>query len=96
MSTKAVRESVLEQAALSAAREWAKTCRADLALDGRRAAGGWPGTIPEARMRASAQAAKALSDRSMSALTHDELLRAARITYDEARRVWHASLPDEA
>ena len=96
MSTKAAREAVLEQAALGAARDWAKACRADLALDGRRAAGGWPGTIPEARMRASTQVAKALAERSMSALTHDELLRAARITYDEARRVWHASLPDDA
>jgi hypothetical protein len=79
---------LLEQAAFEAARAWATACRVELAREGRRVEGGWPGTLPEARVRAGAQAARALSERSMSTLTHDELGRVARITYDEARRSW--------
>ena len=86
--TKSSRDVLLEQAAFDAARAWATACRDELAREGRRVEGGWPGTLPEARMHASAQAGRALSERSLSALTHDELGRVARITYDEARRSW--------
>jgi hypothetical protein len=46
--------------------------------------------MAEARTRAAAEARRVLIERSMAALTHDELERLARITYDEARRSWGA------
>jgi hypothetical protein len=83
------RDTLLETSALRVAREWATAYRGELARDGRRVAGGWPGTLSEARMRAGAYVGRVLSKRSMRALSHDELGRVARITYDEARRAWH-------
>jgi hypothetical protein len=81
---------LLDKIAFEAARTWAEACRAELAREGRRVEGGWPGTMPEARTRAAGEATRALALRSMSALTHEELGRLARITYDEARRSWGA------
>ena len=88
MTTVVAREALIEQAAMAAARAWATACRVALVREGRRVEGGWPGTLPEARMRASAEAGRALARESMTALTHDELGRLARITYDEARKTW--------
>lgn len=85
---KANRGDLLERAAFDAARSWARAYCAELARDGRRLEGGWPGTIREARTRAAAEAARVLVHESMSGLTHDELGRLARLTYDEARRSW--------
>lgn len=82
------RELLLEQAAFDAARSWAQACCSELTREGRRVEGGWPGTLPEARTRVGAHAASVLTARSMTALTHDELGRFARITYNEARRSW--------
>lgn len=82
------REELLEQAALDAARSWTRAYCADLAREGRRVEGGWPGTIREARARAAREGAKVLSKQSMTGLTHDELDRLARITHVEARRFW--------
>lgn len=83
-----VRERVLEQAALETAHAWAEACRVELEREGRRVEGGWPGTLKEARVRAGARANKVLSDRSMPALTHEELGRLACMTLGEARRSW--------
>jgi hypothetical protein len=88
------RDSVVQEASLNAAREWAKAFRIELQRDGRRVAGGWPGTLSEARVRAGAEVGRALSQKSMAALTHDELARVARTTYDEARRAWRISLEE--
>jgi hypothetical protein len=84
------RAAIVEAAALEAARAWADASRAALVRDGRKIEGGWPGTLGEARAHAAARIAPALSKRSLPDLTHDELGRAARITYDEARRTWRA------
>ena len=85
------RDSLLEQAALDVARTWDKECRVELAREGRPVEGGWPGTMPEARMRAGAHVARMLVDKSMTALTYDELGRVARIAYDAARRSWRGT-----
>jgi hypothetical protein len=84
------RETLLERAAFDAARAWTRALRAQLAREGRRVEGGWPGTIREARTRGAAEAAKVLTGRSMSGLSHEELERVARITNDESRRSWRA------
>src|SRR4051812_40182217 len=88
VSKTGTRGNLLDQAALEAARSWTRAYCAELAREGRRVEGGWPGTIREARTRAAVEAARVLSKESMVALTHDELDRLARSTYDEARRSW--------
>jgi hypothetical protein len=90
MTSTEKRGDLLERAAFDAARSWAGACCAELAREGRRVEGGWPGTMPEARTRAAAEAGRSLAARSMTALTHDELNQLARITYNEARRSWVA------
>lgn len=82
------RGELLEQAALEAARSWTRAYCAELAREGRRVEGAWPGTIREARARAATEGANVLSKQSMSGLTHDELERLVRITHGEARRCW--------
>ena len=88
------REILLQTAALDAARSWTQTCCIELAREGRPVEGGWPGTMREARVRAGAQASRVLAAHTMSALTHDELGRLTRLTFDEARRVWR-TIPAE-
>ena len=84
------RELVLQQAAAHTARVWTSGWFRTLASDGRRAVGGWPGTLQEARTRIAADAGRTLEEISMTALTRDELSRITKITYEEARRLWRA------
>lgn len=84
------RRELLESAAEDAGQRWAKLCRDDLRLEGRRAAGGWPGTIAEARARVVAHLAPELRRRGMIALTHLELDTATRAAYASAKRDWLA------
>jgi hypothetical protein len=58
----------------------------------RRIAGGWPGTLREARSAAESAVKYALGQRDLSPATGDELASAARVAYSEAQRNWLASL----
>jgi hypothetical protein len=71
-----------EARAESAGRDWAASVRLELHSEGRRAAGGWPGTMSEAR----AQVARTMGPTSSSA--PDEVSRLARILYSAARESW--------
>jgi hypothetical protein len=82
------RDALLEAIAHGTARAWSESCRSDLAREGRAIEGGWPGTVSEARSLASADAARALAERSMPPLTYEELGRLATIAFSEARRAW--------
>lgn len=86
--TTETRDDLLDRAALDAGGAWTRAYRAELMVEGRRAEGGWPGTIREARARAASEGARVLSAQSLAGLTHEELDRIARITYEEARRAW--------
>jgi hypothetical protein len=83
------RELLVERAAVAAASAWTASYFAALARERRAVSGGWPGTLSEARIRASAEVARELAVQSMAALTHEELAHAARLTNAEARRAWH-------
>lgn len=68
--------------AVDAGREWAAAVRSLLLGEGRSPAGGWPGTLTEARQRL-AGAIGAADGRS-----HREIDRLARVLYSAAREQW--------
>lgn len=84
------RSEVLDGAALDAARTWVRQWVEDLARDGRRPEGGWPGTLNEARARCAERSARMLAQGSMLAPAWDEVERYTHVTYAEARRLWRA------
>ncbi len=65
-------------------RAWAQQVRARLEHEGRRASGGWPGTLSEARARLDT----ALSSLATRVSGSDERERLARILYHAARELW--------
>jgi hypothetical protein len=66
-------------------RNWARDVAGELQLAGRRAAGGWPGTLTEARDRATHLIAQAGGSASASIAMRDEV---ARVLYAAARTDW--------
>jgi hypothetical protein len=65
-------------------RGWAAELRASLLREKRRASGGWPGTLAEAR----AHIARAMSTQAKCAVTGKESENAARVAYASARSAW--------
>lgn len=88
-----IRADVLRDIAIQAARSWANEWIAALAAEGRPVAGGWPGTMSDARARAGALATRTLGTHAMSALDHDELRDLTHATYKEAQRCWRDRAP---
>ena len=76
-----------------AGRLWADEVRGAIRLEGRAAAGGWPGTLTEARSRVMAVLRGRLPAEA------EELDRLTRLLYSAARRHWladrDASPPDD-
>lgn len=81
----------LQAPAMDDGRAWARDLAAGLRASGRRAAGGWPGTLSEARSRAE----PLLGDVRFDAWT-DAREALARVLYAEARRDWLAHRDTEA
>jgi hypothetical protein len=67
---------------------WAVDCANALRGEGRPVAGGWPGTITEARQRVRACALTVGS--GSSNLSNEELETLTRLVYDTAKKVWLA------
>jgi hypothetical protein len=84
-----LRRSALEQAAIGAGTQWAECCRVELKRQGRAIAGGWPGTISEARTRVALAWSRA-HRKHRPAITHEELGWLARTAYEQAKRDWLA------
>jgi hypothetical protein len=82
MAAMGAAKRTLEAKLETAGREWAASVRLELHRQGRRAAGGWPGTMSEAR----AQIVQSLG--APVAPPPDELGRLARILYGAARTTW--------
>ncbi len=82
------RHTLLDDASRSLGKAWAEGWFDDLRREGRPVAGGWPGTMSEARSRASIHMTALLARRAMQPATHDELAQATRVTYDSAKAVW--------
>ena len=67
---------------------WALDSCADVTKSGRRVEGGWPGTVPEARMRVLQDLPRELAAKGFAPLSPIELTAATSTVYDRARREW--------
>jgi hypothetical protein len=85
------RTLLLERAAATVGETWARGWLAELGSEGRSAAGGWPGTITQARSRVRAAVTAELARARFQPAAADEVDRIARAAYARAREVWLAS-----
>ncbi len=92
----AARRAFIEETAVALGRNWAEARRAELHREGRPAAGGWPGTLREARSCVEREFARELKGQKMTAITMNERETAARATYASARVEWRrCAVPEE-
>jgi hypothetical protein len=89
------RRSLLERAAASVGERWAHAQLAELVRERRPAAGGWPGTISEARSRVRTFVGGVLARERLEPAAPAEIDHAARCAYARARAVWLASAKDD-
>ena len=82
------RRAILEQTAKDLGQRWAKQKRRELHLEGRPAAGGWPGTLREARTRVEQEILPEVLRQRMSPVTAAEREAAAHTAYASARSEW--------
>lgn len=95
-SRAAARQALIAETADAAGRSWAEQRRRELRKEGRRAAGGWPGTMREARGVIERALEPELRVRHMDAVTAEEREGAARATNASARSSWlRAAEPDD-
>jgi hypothetical protein len=67
---------------------WARDFCSEALQSGRRIEGGWPGTVPEARMRVLQGLTRELAAQGFAPLSHEELVAATAATYERAKRDW--------
>lgn len=67
---------------------WARGWFQTLQTEGRAVAGGWPGTVQEARYRARTHCDRELTRCGLPPLNSEELLTATAATYERAKRDW--------
>lgn len=84
----AERAALLQEGALAIGALWAKTWCERMRREGRELAGGWPGTVDEARHRVRVHFAGKLACSGMEELRADELTLATRAVYASAKRNW--------
>jgi hypothetical protein len=87
--------SLLERRAALAGQVWAREMRESLRKQLRRAAGGWPGTITEARARLAEFVLPRLTREAAAAVTSSDREQAARTLYASARSTWLAQCDRE-
>lgn len=83
------REETLGAVAIAAGHAWTRWWHAELARQGRRMSGGWPGTLSEARHRVLMHAVSELG--ADGALSPHELVALAHTAFATARADWIAS-----
>jgi hypothetical protein len=84
------RRNLLTEGALAIGARWAQGFCEEMRLSGRPVAGGWPGTLPEARARVVAYFGRELARRRLPLLTPDEVGWTTHTTYQKAKRDWLA------
>ncbi len=75
--------------------QWVESWRVQLSGQGRRAVGGWPGTIPEALALVRAHLARSIGSERLAGLGAQEVDRLARFAYARARQKWLAAAERE-
>jgi len=69
-------------------RSWATQLRASILLEKRRACGGWPGTLSEARAHVAVSLLPWLKSHGQPVVTSQQCEGAARVVYASARSAW--------
>jgi hypothetical protein len=82
------RSALLSEAALLVGSRWARGWCEEMSRTGRAVEGGWPGTLPEARMRVAEYFRIECARRHLSELDPAELALATRSAYEQAKRDW--------
>jgi hypothetical protein len=86
---------LLEASAIALGQSWARRWREDLHREGRAAAGGWPGTLREARTHVEQLLVLEMRRLKMPLITGAERELAARTAYASARTEWRRHLDPE-
>jgi hypothetical protein len=81
----------LEKDPVTVGTAWARTLCENILGEGRVIAGGWPGTLFEARALIAPRLHDALQKRGMKALEPEELEQAVNATYARAKQEWLAA-----
>jgi hypothetical protein len=89
LSQKAERDRLLQARPVALGAAWALESCEDAKQSGRRIEGGWPGTVPEARMRVVYVLDGELAALGMSPLSPIELAAATSAAYERAKHEWH-------
>jgi hypothetical protein len=90
--------ALLQEQAVRTAEAWADQVRTKLRQEGRILAGGWPGTVSEARARITRALDAEMGAERLLALRPEELELAVRATFTRARQSWlrrEEATPDE-
>jgi hypothetical protein len=82
------RGKLLDECALTIGASWARSLGEAMLSEQRVVAGGFPGTIPEARWRVARYLGAELSRLELSPLRPDEVSTAVGAAYARARRDW--------
>lgn len=82
------RRALLQQVPLDLGTSWAITLCDDVRKEGRAVAGGWPGTVLEARGRIWQQMNAELARHGLGMLTEAELTQATDSAYAHAKKEW--------
>jgi hypothetical protein len=83
-----LRKRFMHEFPIALGARWAMDCCRNMTLEGRRIEGGWPGTVPEARMRVHRELTLELAAVGLSAPTEGELAAATSTAYERARQEW--------
>jgi hypothetical protein len=88
------RGDLLVATAVAIGRRWFAQQRVQTIGEGRVLAGGWPGTVREARVLVAAFLAPVLAHYRMPPPTHEEVGWVIYTAYDEARNAWLTSIDE--
>jgi hypothetical protein len=86
----ALRKAALERAALAAGEQWASSYRDQVRGQGRAIAGGWPGTLSEARTRVAGACLLVHFRKTWADVSSAELDWLAKAAYAKAKHDWLA------
>ena len=86
--SEATRLKLMNEEAEVAGRQWAIDWKREITNEGRPIAGGWPGTVSQARARVYAHIHPILRDRGYRLPSTSENAKAARSLYRHARENW--------